>query len=340
MIVDGQVAEYGAFVEPFREVNLLDIDLDVRGRKAPRMVRDFRLKEWEHFGIITDDYYFGMVVFDAKFMGTSFFHVYDRRTGDFFAHERTSVGGPVRVARELWHGECYFRHYGYGMEIENRLDSGMHRLRVEVAPKKGKPEINAEIYLLENLERLQPLVIVSPISQNRPLYTHKSATPVEGKILIGDREIRLHPEKDVGLMDVQKTYYPYHTFWNWATFAGHDASGRFLAMNACENIIKDDAVFNENCTWVDGEITLIGAVRFEFDRLDLMKPWRITAPDGGLDMTFTPEGERRGKVNAGFIMSDFHQPFGKFRGTMAGPGGSVIEVDGPFGLCEWHLARF
>ncbi len=340
MVSGGQVSEYGAFTGPFREVNMLDIDLVIKGRKAPRIVRDFRLKEWEHFGVITDDYYFGMVIFDAKFMGTSFFYMYDRNTGEFFEHERTSVGGPVRVSRELWHGECYFRHYGYGMEFENRLDSGLHRLRVEIAPRKGKPEINAEIYLLEDLEKLQPLVIVSPISDNRPLYTHKAATPVEGTLTVGDREIRLHPEKDVGLMDVQKTFYPYNTFWKWATFAGHDESGRFIAMNACQNIIEDDETYNENCTWVNGEITLLGAVEFEFETGDLMKPWRIHAPDGGLDLTFCPEGKRVGRTNAGVIMSDFNQPFGKFTGTMAGPGGETLQVDGPFGLCEWHLARF
>ncbi|HEY5527141.1 MAG TPA: DUF2804 domain-containing protein [Candidatus Anoxymicrobiaceae bacterium] len=340
MIVDGQVAEYGAFVEPFREVNLLDIDLVMRGRHAPRMVRDFRLKEWEHFGIITDEYYFGMVIFDAKFMGTSFFYAYDRKTGEFFEHERTSVGGPVRVSRELWHGECYFRHYGYNMEFENRLDSGLHRLRVDIAAKKGKPPINAEIYMLENLERLEPLVVVSPISDNRPLFTHKAAAPVEGRIMIGDKEIRLHPEKDVALMDVQKTFYPYRTFWNWATFGGHDEFGSFIAMNACQNFITDDAVYNENCTWVDGKITLLGSVKFEFDKGDLMKPWKIYAPDGGLDLTFKPQGKRVGRVNLGVVMSDFNQPFGTFSGTMAGPGGSTVEVDAPFGLCEWHLARF
>jgi hypothetical protein len=340
MIVEGQVAEFGAFTDPFREVNLIDVELVMRGRKAPRIIRDFRLKEWEHFGVVTDEYYFGMVIFDAKFMGTSFFYVYDRKNGHFFEHERTGIGGPVRVARELWHGECFFRHYGYSMEFENRLDSGMHRIRVEIAGKKNKPEINAEIYMLENLARLQPLVIVSPVSENRPLYTHKAAAPVEGKIIFGDTEVRLHPEKDVGLMDVQKTFYPYHTFWNWATFAGHDESGRFIAMNACQNFITDDERYNENCTWVDGEISLLGAVRFEFDRSDLMKPWRVYAPTGGLDVTFTPEGKRVGRTNIGVVMSDFNQPFGKYKGTMAGPGSSTVEVDGQFGLCEWHLARF
>jgi hypothetical protein len=163
---------------------------------------------------------------------------------------------------------------------------------------------------------------------------------VEGRVMLGDKEIKLDPAKDIGLMDVQKTFYPYRTFWNWATFGGHDASGRLIAMNACENFITCDDEYNENCTWVDGRITPLGAARFEFNKADLMKPWRVKTSGDGLDLTFKPEGERVGKVNLGVVMSDFHQPFGPFSGEMPGPGGSKVEVKDMFGLCEWHLARF
>lgn len=340
MVVDGKVAEYGSFRQPFREVNLLDVELEIGGRRVPRALREYRLKEWEHFGIISEDYYFGMVIFDAKFMGTSFFYAFNRRTGEFFEHERTSVAGPLRVARELWHGECYYRHFGYTMEFENRLDSGMHRLRAEIRGKRGKPPVQAEIFVLEDIERYEPLVQVSPVSSNRPLYTHKAVVPVEGKVTLGAQTVVLDPEKDVALMDVQKTYYPYRTFWKWTTFGGHDVSGRLIGMNACQNFITDDENYNENCTWVDGEITLLPAARFLYDESALMEPWKLTTTGKEMDLKFTPQGERQGKISLGVIMSDFHQPFGTFDGTMAGPAGQRVQVDGIFGLCEHHLARF
>ena len=340
MVIDGKVAAYGAFKDPFREINLLDVELRLGGRRVPRFVRDMRLKEWQHFGIIQDDYYFGMVIFDAKFMSTSFFYSYDRKTGDYFEHARTAPIGPVRVARELWHGECYFRNIGYLIEFENRLDNGLHRLRVDIKGSRKKPQVKADIRVLEDLERFEPLIEVSPVSHERPLYTHKVACPVEGTVEIGSREITLDPEKDVALMDVQKTFYPFRTFWNWATFGGFDQQGRLIGMNACHNFITADEEYNENCTWVDGKINLLSAARFEFDKEDLMAPWRIYTTAGDMDMTFKPEGERVGKINLGVIMSDFHQPFGQFKGTMIGPGGNPVEVDGMFGLCEYHLARF
>jgi hypothetical protein len=111
-------------------------------------------------------------------------------------------------------------------------------------------------------------------------------------------------------------------------------------MNACQNFIEDDERYNENCTWVDGDITLLSAARFQFNQNDVIQPWKVSATGGELDLEFSPQGERHGKVSVGVIMSDFHQPFGQFKGNMAGPDGSKITVDGPFGLCEHHLARF
>ncbi len=293
MVVDGQVAEYGAFKDPFREVNLLDVELVIRGRRVPRALREYRLKEWEHFGVVNDEYYFGMVIFDAKFMGTSFFYAFNRKTGEFFEHERTSIGGPLRVARELWHGECYYRHFGYSMEFENRLDSGMHRIRAEIKGKREKPPVAAEIFALEDLDRYQPLVQVSPVAPNRPFYTHKTVCPVEGKVTVGDRVVVLDPAKDVSIMDVQKTFYPYQTFWKWATFGGYDGAGRLIGMNACQNFITDDENYNENCTWVDGDITLVSAVRFQFNEDDVIQPWRLARPEASSTSSSTRRGEAR-----------------------------------------------
>lgn len=340
MVIDGKVAEFGVFTDPFREVNLLDVELKARGRQLPRFGRDMRLKEWEHFGIVHEEYYLGMVIFDAKYMGMSFFYAFNRKTGEFFEHGRNSVGGPLLVSRELMHGECYFRHMGYRMEFENRLDSGMHRIQVEIRGTRKKPQVRADIRMLEDLDMFEPLVVVSPVAENRPLYTHKAACPVEGKVEIGGRKIELDPRKHIGLMDVQKTYYPYDTFWNWSTFGGFDEGGRLIAMNVCKNFIEDDENYNENCTWVDGKISLLPAARFEFDKGSVMEPWRVSTTGNELDVTFKPLGERHGKTNLGVIKSDFHQPFGVFEGLMDGPGARKVKVEGQFGLCEYHLARF
>ncbi len=340
MVKNGKFCAFGKFTEPFREVNMLEADIKIAGRKAGKFLKNLRLKEWEHFGLICDDYYFGMVIFDAKYLGNVFFYAFNRNNGKFFEHKRTSIGAPLRIARELWHSECYFKHIGFEMEFLNRLDSGYHRLRVEIARTLGKPEIKADVMILEDLNKFEPLVMVSPIGTDRALYTHKTASPVEGFVRIGDHEVKLNAERDLGLMDVQKTYYPYDTFWKWATFAWRDSEGRIVALNLCQNFIEEDEKYNENCLWLNGKIVPLSAARFDFDINEVLKPWRITTTGGEVELTFSPLGERRGKINLGVIMSDFHQPFGEFSGEVRASGNEIIKVDKAFGVCEHHLARF
>ena len=107
MVVNGRFSAFGKFKQPFREVNVLDAEIELAGRPAPRFYRDLRLKEWEHFGFVHDDYFFGLIVIDVKYMANSWVYAFNRKTGEFFEHSRIGVGNPVAVARELWHGECH-----------------------------------------------------------------------------------------------------------------------------------------------------------------------------------------------------------------------------------------
>ncbi|MBN2169129.1 MAG: DUF2804 family protein, partial [Actinobacteria bacterium] len=113
MVSDGKVTDYGAFKDPFTEINLLDLELKVGNRVVPRILRDFRLKEWQYYGVIHEDYYFGMVIFDSKYIGLSFFTAFDRGNSTLLEHEKKSFGAPLRIARELLHGNSYFRQFGY-----------------------------------------------------------------------------------------------------------------------------------------------------------------------------------------------------------------------------------
>jgi len=63
-------------------------------------------------------------------------------------------------------------------------------------------------------------------------------------------------------MDEQKTYYPYVSFWKWATAAVYNEYGELLAFNLCQNMMTDDEDYNENCMWVDGKIYCLKAARF------------------------------------------------------------------------------
>lgn len=337
---DGKVTQFGVMTHPFSELNILDADLEIFGLKLPWGLKNFRLKEWQHFGIIGERYYFGMIILDAKFSSLSFFYGVDLSNGKLFVFSRNPLFARRVLSRELFHGECYFNHLGYFMEFDNRLSKGFHRLMARVSSPRRGGSVSAEFLVHEDLEKIQPLVLVSPLGENKPLYTHKAACPCEGKVRIpGMDDIILEADKTVCLIDVHKGYYPYRTFWNWATFGFYDDNGRLIAMNACENLVRNDEEFNENCVWVDGKIGLMSAVRFELDREDLFSPWKIHSTDGELDLAFSPVGEHAKRLNLGVVASEFHQLYGRFEGRIPGVDGDHIQVPNVVGICEYNRWR-
>jgi len=334
---DGSI-NFGTYRAPFKNANILDAPL--YAFPVPGFWKNFRLKEWQHFGVITPTHYFGMVIFDAKFTGASFFYVYDRLKNEQFEHARQMGGRSVHVAGQVYHDVCRFEPTGYHLRFENKLDQGFHRILIDIDKDQDRPAVKGEIIIHEDLGVVEPLVQLSPITPVRPFYTHKAAVPASGRLMVGSREVVLERDASIALIDEQKTYYPYFSFWKWATAAGYSDSGKISAFNLCQNMIADDEDYNENCFWIDGKISYLKAARFEFS--DIMKPWKIKTTDGMLDLSFQSLGERADKINAaaGIIRSDFHQPFGLYNGKFTDDQGVIHPIKEFFGLAEYHLTRY
>jgi len=335
---DGTI-NFGTFRAPFLNVNILDAPLYSPSCKVPAFWKNFRLKEWQHFGIITPTHYFGIVIFDAKFMGVSFFYAYDRLKNEHIEHSRQGGSKSARVAGQVYDDFCTFTQKGYSIRFENKLRSGFHRILIDIEGGNNLPAVKGEIKVHEDLAKIEPLVQVSPVAPYRPFYTHKAAAPAEGSIILGGQEIAIDGNQAIALLDEQKTYYHYNSFWYWATAAGYDERGRLLAFNLCRNMIAADEVFNENCFWIDGKIFCLPAARFEFG--EIMDPWKVNTHGGKLDLSFVPQGERAQKINiAGLIRSDFHQPFGIYNGEFKDDSGSIYPIANFFGLAEHHVTRY
>ena len=99
-------------------------------------------------------------------------------------------------------------------------------------------------------------------------------------------------------------------------------------------------MWNENCLWLDGKLSLLGAVEFEFDRNRHMEPWRIRELTGRTELTFYPEGNKVENNRLGFLEMRYFQPCGRFRGFVISDSGEKIEVNDFYGVAEMMDARF
>ena len=66
----------------------------------------------------------------------------------------------------------------------------------------------------------------------------------------------------------------------------------------------------------------------------------MTTEDGIVDLTFTPQGERSEKINAGLLKSNFHQPVGTYTGRLKPPDRDAVQLEGVAGVAEDHVAKW
>ena len=62
--------------------------------------------------------------------------------------------------------------------------------------------------------------------------------------------------------------------------------------------------------------------------------WRITSPDGRVQLVFEPVLDRASDTNVGIIESDQHQVFGNFSGTVTLDGGKKVQLKNFPGFAE------
>ena len=307
--------------------------VDARFRKVLRLNR---LKEWHHFALVHPEIYVSVAVADLKYVTASWVFVHDRVSGMSFEHERKAPGRRVDLPAELWDARWSFDGgKGYKIESRNHLTGGAHTLNIDIRRDGGRSDVQARLTLREDLDRIHPLVAVLPIGPKRPFYTHKVPCPLEGTVRVGNRSYTFSPERDLGLLDIHKAFYPRKTWWKWATFATVCPDGAIRGVNLTHNVIQPDDKHNENALWDGDRLHLLGPARFEIPE-DPNAPWRIRTLDGLADLGFRPMGARTEDTNLLVARSWYNQPVGLFSGVVKdGRKGEHVFED-VWGVAEDH----
>ncbi|MFA6033398.1 MAG: DUF2804 domain-containing protein, partial [Myxococcota bacterium] len=224
---------------------------------------------------------------------------------------------------------------GFSLSIRNLLCKNEHHIEFDVHAEGDRPAVRGSFICHEGP---QPINVCLPLHRGRAMYSHKYICPIEGKMFIGGKEVSFDPDSSYGLSDIHKGYYPYEMKWHWATGGGY--GGKTLTgFNFTDNQVEDQDKYNENCVWIDGMISLMPPVKFDFDGNDLYQPWHISDSCGMVDITFTPKVIRTVDISALIIKSRYRGPFGGFTGVIRPGDGRTISVDGFTGMCEDFYLR-
>ena len=333
-LVENGRQQLGHFDGPPGRVNLID----ARFGRLPRVLRRWRLKEWQALQIATPTLFVNLALFDAKLLQLLQVKVYDRVRETKHLHERQLRPGAFHVADQLLDSVTAYRDRRSALRFTNRFSEGRIEVEVEVAETRSCPRIAGT--LVVHTDRGASQVVSLPFASDVGMYSHKGMFPIDGELAIGGERHVLDAASALALLDDHKGYYPYVMKWDWVTSATRDGSGRALGFNLTRNQCRDPDRFNENCVWIDDRCMRLPAVTF--DRVAARTPderWQIRDRDGRVSLEFRPTVPGDVRVNAVVVESRYRGPFGRFAGRLAPEGGDPVDVDGWFGMGEEFWLR-
>jgi hypothetical protein len=329
----GELAQVGWSRQP-----LLDCNLENARFYALRPLQALRLKRWDYYGISTPQYYISFTLAHLGYAGQVFAYVLDLKGGAF--HEETltiPLGRGIDLPRNSDRGDSRYddgrTRVAFGLEDDGR------RLQVDWPAFSRGQGLSADVLLRHTAEH-ESMVIVIPIGRRRFYYNRKTnCLPAEGWVQHGAQRVEIAPAECLGTMDWGRGVWEYRSFWVWASASGFLSDGRTLGLNLGFGF-GDTSAATENAIILDGRIHKLDEVRIDYDPANFAGPWRMSSPDGRLELEFVPFKERVATTNLGVITSEVHQMFGRYQGTLVTDGGETIAVRGLNGFAEEHHARW
>jgi hypothetical protein len=284
----------------------------------PFVWRALHAKRWQYVSIAGPQVIAAVAIVDIGWAASAFVYLFDRVTRRLRA-DLSFMGVPRLMARVADGplGRSTFIAPGVWLSLSPT------RVRVRTPALTLRAELSSP--------PAPALCAIAPIDGGLANCTHKTVgLAVRGQADCGGARFDL--DGHTAALDHTSGLLARDTRWRWAS--GADPR---LGLNLVQG-------FNgpvENAFWIDGELHPAGAAEFLFDaQRPGRAPWRIRTLDGKVDLTFTPEGERRQDKNLIVAVSRYVQPFGSFAGVFRPPGRPEVTVRDLPGVTEDHVARW
>lgn len=319
---------YGIIDTPVDEINYKEYPLETpMGSGVSSLVKRIIFNQFAFFGITGPDVIVGMAVVDLKYLANAFFYVFDRKEKTVREASKITVpiGQDIFIRPTPEKISCGFS--------SKKISISIHDNRLTAKTK------NVEIDITFDASKTNPLRLCSRAGYRGWVYTQKT-TPIalSGELTIDGRRIPLSSPEYMGLTDWTAGYMRRETFWNWAASASVLADGRTFGMNLSCGV--NETSFTENGFWINGKLTKVSTVCFDFNPQNFYDPWKISSADGKVNLIFESEQHRQEKVNALIIATRFTQMMGVFKGTLKTDDTEIIHIENCPGWAEDHYAKW
>lgn len=290
-----------------------------------------RLKEWDYYLVMNDDFALALTIADNSYMGLDSISFLDFKEGWQVTRSPMRVfpmgktGLPISSER----GDVAISGNGYGVFFRNK--DGRRMLAAHMDRFKDGQAIDVQVALTDAPE--ESIVIATPFEKPGHFYYNQKINCMRatGKVTLGDKTYHFRPESSFGTLDWGRGVWTYHNTWYWGS-----ASGLVGGVPFGFNIgygFGDTSAASEDVLFYNGKVHKLSRVKWSVPG-DLMTPWSFSDDEGRFCLEFCPGLERAACTSVGVIKSDQHQVFGKFSGKVALDDGTVLELTDFMGFAE------
>lgn len=299
-----------------------------------------RNKRWDYWAVLAGDLVVSMVYADVDHFGLADVWWADLATGAAGGAAVLVPAAEVSLPERPGTAPLRLAHDDLDIAMVDGADGT--RLTARWREPDGRPgSLDVLVALPAGHESLN---VVIPWDDAHFNFTSKhQARPASGTVTVGDQvhEVGGDAGDAWGVLDVGRGRWPSTIRWNWGGGAGR-AGDRVIGLQFGAKWTEGSG-FTENGFLLDGRLTKVGReLAWDYDWDDPMRPWRITDPDGQLDVVLTPRYDKHSKAGGddGGFGSETHQVFGTYAGTVRTDEGDTITFDGLQGFAEEARQRW
>lgn len=296
-----------------------------------------RIKEWDYYLIYNQQFGVALTVDDNSYMGLTGISFLDftNRTEKTVNLMTALPVGKTGLPSSSDTGVTHFRDKRCYFSFKVKDGKRILLARMENFDQ-GQP-IRMKIILSEEPE--DSMVIATPFEKPGHFYYNQKIVGMRAKGVVEylGQKYYFNPEDSFGLLDWGRGVWTYENTWYWSAMQG-EADGKVFGFNLGYGFGNTEAA-SENMIFYEGKAHKLDRVSFHIPGEDqgkpeYLKPWKFTSSDQRLELDFTPILDRSAYTSAGIILSDQHQVFGWFDGTVVLDNGEQITVKRMLGFAE------
>ncbi|AYC35046.1 DUF2804 domain-containing protein [Pseudomonas cavernae] len=326
---------YGLFAQAPGEINYRDFDFrSPMGRRLGALAKWRRFHQFQYFGLISEQLIGGCALANLSLAGIGFVYLFHPASGRMIERQfKLPLGFGTRFSQRPNDGVCELRSGRNRLRLENHGATLEKRLLVEL-----DDGTHIDAGFSEAQPAFQPMCLNTPTAVNGWVYAQKVAgVRCTGQVRSTLGDFDLAALEAFAHHDWSAGYMRPETCWNWACLSGRAGAQRVGLNLSCG---VNETSFTENCFWLDGELIKVDTVRFDFDRDQPLRPWRMASFDGQVELQFEARGLHQERMNLGVMASNFKQIFGQFRGVLRPRRRPEVVIDNLWGFVEDQYVKW